>query len=55
MSASDATKANTAAKTAENNTATAPPTQKPAAQLEEDDEFEDFPVEGQHSERCVRR
>lgn len=23
--------------------------QKPAAQLEEDDEFEDFPVEGTHS------
>lgn len=27
--------------------------QKPAAQLEEDDEFEDFPIEGTTHLRCV--
>lgn len=35
------------ATTADSNTPAAPTTQKPVAQLEEDDEFEDFPVEGQ--------
>jgi hypothetical protein len=28
--------------------------QKPAAALEEDDEFEDFPVEGLQASSCVR-
>lgn len=38
-----------------NQTPAAPTTQKPAAQLEEDDEFEDFPVEGQSSVDDVMR
>lgn len=42
MSATDTAKATTA-KSSEKPTE---PQQKPAAQLEEDDEFEDFPVEG---------
>lgn len=43
MSASDASKAESAKPATDKPTE---PQQKPAAQLEEDDEFEDFPVEG---------
>jgi len=47
MSAAPASSAVPTAKATSTDAATAPPKdQKPAAALEEDDEFEDFPVEG---------
>lgn len=48
--AADSTNASTTQATVSDNKDNSQPlaTQKPAAQLEEDDEFEDFPVEGKN-------